>query len=294
MTNRKSRSSTHSLETAAEQSPAGVLPEGKRGLRPYRGAAISATFLAITVLSSGDLIEFIPVFAPFVAGPLFPFVHETHDILAAMLALYVAHKLTPAVGTMAMVWLLALHLPYAYHAFPAHLPELVRIALTGAAAFLGIYIIWLRKRAEDRLWLQAVALRESEKRFRALIENSSDGIALVDADGKVLYDSPSITRILGYAPDERVGRNVFEFIHPDEREAGIERFAGFVQQPEATVNTQGRFRHKDGSWRWIEGVRSNLLNEPSVQAIAVNYRDVTERVQAGAALRESERMRRLV
>jgi len=382
-------------EATVKQSPAGVPPEGRWGLPPTRGVAIAAVFLAITVLSSGDLIEIIPVFAPFVAGPLFPFVHETHDILAAMLALYVAHKLTPAVGTMAMLWLFALHLPYAYLRFPAELPELVRIALTGAAAFLGIYIISLRKRAEERLRLQATALdaaanaifitdrqgviqwvnpafsritgftaeqavgqtprilksgqytrafyqtlwdtilagevlqaemvnrtrdgglftvqqtitplrnaqgeishftaiqqditerkqaeealRESEERFRALIENSSDGIVLVDADGKVLYDSPSVRRILGYAHDERIGRNVFEFIHPEERQTGLERFAAFVQQPGATVNSQGRYRHKDGSWRWLEAVRNNLLDEPSVQAVVVNYRDVTKRVRA--------------
>jgi len=130
-----------------------------------------------------------------------------------------------------------------------------------------------RQRAEE-------AQRASEKRFRALIENSSDGIVLLSAEATVLYDSPSIRRILGYAHDERIGRNVFEFIHPDERQTGLERFAEFVQQRGATANSQGRFRHKDGSWRWIEAVRNNLLDEPSVQAIVVNYRDTTQRVRA--------------
>jgi PAS domain S-box-containing protein/putative nucleotidyltransferase with HDIG domain len=130
-----------------------------------------------------------------------------------------------------------------------------------------------RQRAEQ-------ALRESEKRFRALIESSSDGIALTDADGKILYDSPAITPILGYAPGERLGRSVFEFTHPDERQTSMERFARLAQQLGAVVKSQGRFRHKDGSWRWIEGVRSNLLHQPGVQAIVVNYRDVTERVRA--------------
>ncbi|MFZ2419711.1 MAG: PAS domain S-box protein, partial [Anaerolineae bacterium] len=130
-----------------------------------------------------------------------------------------------------------------------------------------------RQRAEE-------AQRASEKRFRALIENSSDGIVLLSAEATILYDSPAVTQILGYAPDERIGRNVFEFIHPDERQTSMERFARFAQQPGAVINSQGRFRHKDGSWRWTEGVRSNLLDQPGVQAIVVNYRDVIERVRA--------------
>jgi PAS domain S-box-containing protein len=145
-----------------------------------------------------------------------------------------------------------------------------------------------RKRAEE-------ALRESEKRFRVLIENSQDVITLVGADGTLLYDSPAITRVMGYAPDERVGRKVFEFIHSDERQTFTERFEAFVQQPGAVVTTQGRFLHKDGSWLWIEGIRNNLLAEPSVQAIVVNYRDITERKRAEEALQENEqRIRSIV
>ncbi|MBI3733254.1 MAG: hypothetical protein HY259_07315, partial [Chloroflexi bacterium] len=143
-------------------------------MNPSRGAAIAATFLAITALSSGDLMEIIPVFAPFVAGPLFPFLHETHDLLAVMLALYAAHKLTPAVGTRAMLWFLTLHLPYAYFRFPAELPELVRVALTGAVAFLGIYVIWLRKQADERLRLQATAL-----------DAAANAIMITNRDGAV-------------------------------------------------------------------------------------------------------------
>src|SRR3990172_4772095 len=123
-------------------------------------------------------------------------------------------------------------------------------------------------------------LHFSEQRFRALIEQSSDGLTLVSADGTILYDGPSLTRILGYAPDERIGRSVFEFMHPDDRQASAERFAQFARKPGAVVSSQARFRHRDGSWRWIEGIRSNLLDEPSVQAIIVNYRDMTERVRA--------------
>jgi PAS domain S-box-containing protein len=136
-----------------------------------------------------------------------------------------------------------------------------------------------KRRADDRL-------RESEQRFRAIIENSSDGISLVSPDGIILYASPSTTRILGYSLDEFVGRDAFERIHPDDLPHTRALFARLIEQPGATASAQYRYRHKDGSWRWMEGVASNLLAGSSVQAVIVNYRDITERKLA--VRRESE------
>ena len=134
------------------------------------------------------------------------------------------------------------------------------------------------------------SLQKSDQRFRALIEHSHDAITLIAADGTVLYDSPSVARVLGHASTERLGRKVFEFAHPDERDSMALGFAEFVGQPGSTMEYRGRFLHKDGQPRWIEGVRSNLLREPTVQAIVVNYRDITERKRAEEALRRSEKL----
>jgi PAS domain S-box-containing protein len=127
-----------------------------------------------------------------------------------------------------------------------------------------------RKRAE-------AALRERDRRFQALIENSADAVALLDADGTILYESPSVSRILGYSSEELVGRNAFELIHPDDFQHAYSLLAQILQKPGATTTAEVRYRHKDGSWRWIEGVGTNLLAEPGVEAIVVNYRDITER-----------------
>jgi PAS domain S-box-containing protein len=127
-------------------------------------------------------------------------------------------------------------------------------------------------------------LRASEQHFRALIENSSDAIALFGPDGSITYASPSTPRVLGYAPEEMEGRNAFEFIHPDDREL----VAGFLNtisaRPRARADVQARVRHKDGSWRWFEGTFTNLLEEPGVGAVVNNYRDVTERKRADERL----------
>ena len=133
--------------------------------------------------------------------------------------------------------------------------------------------ITARKQAEK-------ALQQSEERFRALTENNWDAIALFGADGSILYGSPSTSQVLGYNLDEFVGRNAFELIHKDDHVSVIEQLTLSLQQPGAHINVNARVLHKNGTWRWLEGVFTNLLNEPSVHAIVNNYHDFTERKQA--------------
>ena len=121
------------------------------------------------------------------------------------------------------------------------------------------------------------ALRTSERRFRALVEASWDAVALFAADGSILYGSPATTRLLGYDLAEFVGRNAFEFIHPDDQQGVVARLTEVMAQSRAQVSVAARVRHKNGSWRYLEGVFTNLLDDPSVGAIVNNYRDVTER-----------------
>jgi PAS domain S-box-containing protein len=140
----------------------------------------------------------------------------------------------------------------------------------------------------------AQTLAASEKRFRAMVENAVDAISLFGAEGTVIYDSPAAVRLLGYAPRELTGRNAFALVHPDDLPRVAHLFQQLLQDPATPVNSLFRFRHKNDSWRWIEATASNLLAEPSVQAVVINYRDITERQQAELALQQSEERYRVI
>ena len=133
-------------------------------------------------------------------------------------------------------------------------------------------------------------LRASEERFRALVEKSWDGLALVDAEGKFLYVSPSVTRILGWEPAELVGRSSGDFLVGDlpDRRRGFDEL---TREAGASATAELAYRAKDGSVRWLETVRTNLLEEPAVRAVVANFRDVTERRKVSEALRLAIRAR---
>jgi PAS domain S-box-containing protein len=120
------------------------------------------------------------------------------------------------------------------------------------------------------------ALHTSEERFRALVEHSREAITLLDADGVLLYSSPANRDVLGGDPDAAIGRSVLSAIHPDDAHT----FGAVLARPGVPISGMIRARHADGSWRWIEGTGVNLLHDPNVGAIVVNFRDVTERKRA--------------
>ncbi len=120
-------------------------------------------------------------------------------------------------------------------------------------------------------------LQKSEKRFRALVENSLEEISLINSDGNLTWESPTTRRPLGYPPNSFVGGTLIDIIHPDEREEATQLLGQIMETPGSIKEANFRLRHKDGSWRWMEAVITNLLEEPAVQSVVINYRDITER-----------------
>src|SRR5919202_211451 len=97
-------------------------------------------------------------------------------------------------------------------------------------------------------------MQSSQEHFRALIQNSSDIITVVDAEGTILYQSPSMRKALGHEPEERVGKNALEadLLHAEDVSAKKEAFAKALRNPNAPVTVEVRMRHRDGSWRYME------------------------------------------
>jgi PAS domain S-box-containing protein len=120
-------------------------------------------------------------------------------------------------------------------------------------------------------------LRTSEQRFRALIEKSSDAIALLGPNGAVEYAGPSIERLLGYTAGEFVGQNLFTVVHLDDRDRMRAFLGDIAATPGATATAEYRIRCKDGSHAWFEWTATNLLDEATIGAIVGNFRDVTDR-----------------
>ncbi len=131
-----------------------------------------------------------------------------------------------------------------------------------------------QKKAEEEL-------REKDKRFRALIENITDLISLVDENGNIVYASPSITKILGYKVEEYIGKNIFDFINEEDTAIAKNLIESVKKTPgEIISNVQFRFRNNEGKWMWHEATAHNLLDDPAIGAIVLNYRDITGRKKA--------------
>jgi PAS domain S-box-containing protein len=133
-------------------------------------------------------------------------------------------------------------------------------------------------------------LFKSQKEFfRALIETSPDGFVILSSELEVIYENPSISRILGYQPGEFGGGDMFAVIHPDDMPRITRRLAMMIQNPDDTGgHAQCRVRHKDGTWRLVDAVANNLLQNPTVKGIVVVIHKISRRQQDARALAEEE------
>lgn len=131
------------------------------------------------------------------------------------------------------------------------------------------FIITENKINEEKLEIE-------KKYYQTLSENSVDMVTVIGKDGTVSYASPSFSAILGYNPDELKGKKIFEHMHEDDLPGIKKTFEKVVGEPEETHTVEFRFRHKDGTWRTIEALGKNLLNNPVVNGIVCNCRDITK------------------
>ena len=136
-------------------------------------------------------------------------------------------------------------------------------------------------------------LQESEHRFKNLVHEGSDLIGILDVEGNYQYVSPTSMVILGKMPEEFIGKNAFDFIHPDDVENVFRNFSKVGLEKKVSINPF-RFKHVDGTWRWLETVATDMLDEPSIKGIVANSRDVTDKIAAQKAILLSNERYKLV
>ena len=134
---------------------------------------------------------------------------------------------------------------------------------------------------------EEIALRRHERRFRALVENGSDLVTLVDGNAQVFFASPACRHLLGVNDTELVGKHPFDRIHPEDRFLAGSMLDLVWAAAGAREPIESRFRHASGSWRWFEVVAENLLDDPEVAGVVVHFRDITDRKLAQMELQEN-------
>ena len=123
------------------------------------------------------------------------------------------------------------------------------------------------------------AVQTSESRFRAFIEHATDIVGLIDRDGRILYLSPSVEDVIGYRAEDLAGKSVFEYVHSDDQAVLKFGLRQGASNPDATLTAEVRWRHRDGSWRYLSYRGRSLLDHPGIESILINARDITENKQ---------------
>jgi diguanylate cyclase (GGDEF)-like protein/PAS domain S-box-containing protein len=167
---------------------------------------------------------------------------------------------------------------YALMRGSAHIHALVLGSVALTALVVGRQIAAFNDNSAllSRLDASLREVRRQEHRFRALVRNSSDVIAISDLDGRATYISPGVESVLQIAPEELLGIDGESMIHPDDLQMYGEHLKRARENPGTLVQMAARFRHADGSWRWLEIATTNLAHDPDIEGMVSNVRDITE------------------
>ena len=147
-----------------------------------------------------------------------------------------------------------------------------------------------RMNAEEEIFELHGALAEREQRFRAMIENNNEIIALEDENAEMIYRSPSSERITGWSNEEIKEIKNASLVHPDDLEYVKEIYLSALSNPGISVPLTLRFRHKKGNFIWLEGVMTNMLKDASIKGMVSNFKDITERKIVEEQLIKSEKI----
>ncbi len=170
----------------------------------------------------------------------------------------------------------------------------VEFSIVAVANQQGLYTHWIsvqrditeRKRTEQ-------ALRQSDERFRRVVENALDIITIIDTAGQIYYASPSVQTVIGYSPEELIGQNFFDYLHDDDVAKAARGVVDVWHNSSTVLPIEFRYRHHNGSWRVLEAVSQKFIDDTPEPRILVNSRDITERKRLSEMRLALEREREL-
>ncbi|MDO8568234.1 MAG: PAS domain S-box protein, partial [Dehalococcoidales bacterium] len=262
---------------------------GKRGVWGVHPAIALFFLLGVIALSFGDLMEIIPLLAPLVASPLFPFFHEIHDLLAAGLVIYATYKYrVNRLGVAAILLYVAVHIPYFIIQFPENAPELLRVLFSAFGAAFGVWLIRRLYKTEDQMEASQETLSRSEVKYRDLYENAPVAYYSVGTDGLVKECNKAFQLLLGYSKEELVGKDRLELFAPGNIAKAKVIFENF-KNAIPIENEELVYLTKDG--REIYGLLSaNPVFDENGQVVLSRsvVKDITEHKKMELELIESE------
>jgi PAS domain S-box-containing protein len=136
-------------------------------------------------------------------------------------------------------------------------------------------------------------IEQSEKRFKSLVQNGSDLISILDSETNYHYISPSSSTVVGISPEDFVGKSLLDFVHPDEKKNISESLKRIVNEKQVILDPF-RFKHGDGSWRWLETVITNSIDDSSISGIVANSKDITETYNHVEALQHQDNKLKII
>ncbi|NJC70805.1 EAL domain-containing protein [Planosporangium thailandense] len=150
------------------------------------------------------------------------------------------------------------------------------VAMTALVVIRQLFAFADNSRLLAKVDASMLELRRHERRFRSLVQNSDDVISIIDAAGRFVYVSPGSRRVMGFEPEDWIGKRAQETVHADDLLEVKELFRQLKREPSVSLRHQARMVHADGSWRWMEITYTNLLHDPSVHGYVSNARDVSD------------------
>ncbi|WP_081209333.1 PAS domain-containing protein [Salegentibacter sediminis] len=142
-----------------------------------------------------------------------------------------------------------------------------------------------KKKADLEIGKKEEELIRTEKKFEFLVQEGSDLIGILEADGTYKFVSASSDRVLGIPPKEFIGKNAFDFIHPEDKDFVFAQFSSINSQKHIQI-LPFRFQDGEGKWRWVETIATNLLDVAPIEGIITNSREITQEMERNKEIRD--------